>query len=115
MKMAQPGVAPGAVLVGVITCVALLINPVQAVTLKAENIKLPESTRVFPGAGPGASSANSYCLTCHSAGMVMNQPDLSKDAWLAEVSKMINVMKAPIPEDQVAVIVDYLVSIKGKK
>ena len=93
----------------------LLTSPAQAVTLKNERIELPESTRALPGNSPGAQAANSYCLMCHSAGMVMNQPDLSKDAWLAEVNKMKNVMQAPIPEDQVGVIADYLYSIKGKK
>ena len=95
--------------------VILLTSPAQAVTLKKESITLPESTRVLPGNGPGAQAANSYCLMCHSAGMVMNQPDLSRDDWLAEVNKMKNVMKAPVPEDQVSVIVDYLYGIKGKK
>lgn len=93
----------------------LLTSPAQAVTLKKESIRLPESTRVLPGNSPGARAANSDCLMCHSAGMVMNQPDLSKDAWLAEVNKMKNVMKAPVPEDQVSEIVDYFFSIKGKK
>ena len=93
----------------------VLIGPAQAVTLRKEGVRLPESTRVLPGNGPGAEAANSNCLMCHSAGMVMNQPDLSKDAWLAEVNKMKNVMKAPVPEDQVSVIVDYLYSIKGEK
>ena len=93
----------------------LLTGPAQGATLKKESVKLPESTRVFPGDGPGAKAANSYCLMCHSVGMVMNQPDLSKDTWLVEVNKMKNVFKAPITEDQVAVIADYLDGIKGKK
>ncbi|CUA98990.1 hypothetical protein [Thiomonas bhubaneswarensis] len=89
--------------------------PAHALTLKTQSITLPSSTRVFPGDGPGAKAANTYCLMCHSAGMVMNQPDLPKAAWLVEVNKMKNVFKAPIPDDQVPVIADYLESIKGKK
>jgi len=89
--------------------------PAYALTLKTQSITLPSSTRVFPGDGPGARVANTYCLMCHSVGMVMNQPDLPKAAWLVEVNKMKNVFKAPIPEDQVPVIAEYLDSIKGKK
>jgi len=89
--------------------------PAYALTLKTQSITLPSSTRVFPGDGPGARAANTYCLMCHSVGMVMNQPDLPKAAWLVEVNKMKNVFKAPIPEDQVPVIAEYLDSIKGKK
>lgn len=89
--------------------------PAQALTFPTKTIQLPESTRVFPGSGPGAAAANSYCLMCHSAGMVMNQPDLTRDAWTVEVNKMRNAFKAPIPEDQVNTLVDYLMSIKGKQ
>jgi cytochrome c5 len=89
--------------------------PAHALTLKTQTVTLPSSARVFPGDGPGAKAANTYCLMCHSVGMVMNQPDLPKAAWLVEVNKMKNAFKAPIPEDQVPVIADYLDSIKGKK
>jgi mono/diheme cytochrome c family protein len=92
---------------------ALFSLPARAVTLKPESVQLPASSRRFTGAG--AEAANSHCLTCHSAGMVMNQPDMPRAAWLAEVNKMKNVFKGPIPEDQVAVIADYLASIKGSK
>ncbi|MDD4888222.1 MAG: cytochrome c [Thiomonas sp.] len=89
--------------------------PAHALTLKTQTIALPSSTRVFPGDGPGAKAANTYCLMCHSVGMVMNQPDLPKAAWLVEVNKMKNAFKAPIPEDQLPVIAEYLDRIKGKK
>ncbi len=102
-------------LASAIVAAAVLVAPAQALTLKKDSITLPESTRVFPGDSAGAKAANTYCLMCHSVGMVMNQPDLGKAAWTVEVSKMKNVFKAPIPENQVAVIADYLDSIKGKK
>jgi hypothetical protein len=38
----------------------------------------------------------------------MNSPFLKRAAWEAEVRKMIKVMGAPIPEQEVATIVDYL-------
>jgi sulfite dehydrogenase (cytochrome) subunit B len=115
MKMILCGSTLGAAMASAIVCAVLLSSPASAVTLTKESVTLPESTRMFPGDSPGAKSTNSYCLMCHSASMVLNQPDLSKAAWLAEVNKMKDVMKAPIPEDQVAVIVEYLDGIKGKK
>ncbi len=116
MKTHQSIFALGAAVTAAFGLAALLASgSAQAITLHNESVKLPSSTRVFPGDTAGAKAANSYCLMCHSVGMVMNQPDLGKAAWLVEVNKMKNAFKAPIPDDQVAVIADYLDSIKGKK
>ena len=94
---------------------AVAALPAHALTLRTESMQLPTSTRAFPGDSSGAKAANSYCLICHSAGMVLNQPALTEDAWLAEVKKMKDTFKAPVPPDQVQVIATYLASIKGKK
>jgi hypothetical protein len=83
------------------------------VTLTSQSVTLPGSNNLFPG-GAAAQATNANCLTCHSAGMVLNQPALSKAAWQAEVTKMIKFYKAPINEADVPAIVDYLTSIKGK-
>jgi hypothetical protein len=69
---------------------------------------------MFPD-GPRSEAINNNCLACHSAGMVLNQPELSKQAWAAEVNKMISAYKAPIDPKDAGAIVDYLVSIKGVK
>ena len=79
--------------------------------LKSVSIDLPSSDRMFEG--PGADAANNNCLACHSAGMVLNQPAMSKTQWEAEVDKMRTAYKAPIDTKDGASIVDYLVSIKG--
>ena len=84
----------------------------SALVLKSTKVTLPESTAMFP-LGPGADVANGNCLACHSVGMVMNQPVMPKAAWEAEINKMRNVYKAPVPESDVAAIVDYLTRIKG--
>ncbi len=76
-------------------------------------IELPDSDRMFRG--PGADAINNNCLACYSAGMVLNQPDLSKQAWAAEVNKMINAYKAPVAPEDVGAIVDYLDRVKGAK
>src|SRR6476659_2117215 len=82
--------------------------------LKPVNIDLPDSDRMFPD-GPGSDAINNNCLACHSAGMVLNQPALSKQAWAAEVNKMINNYKAPVAPEDVGQIVEYLTGLKGAK
>jgi hypothetical protein len=82
--------------------------------LKSVKIDLPDSDKMFPN-GPGSDAINNNCLACHSAGMVLNQPALSKQAWAAEVNKMINNYKAPVAPEDAATIVDYLTSLKGAK
>ena len=83
-------------------------------SLKSVNVDLPAGDRMFPN-GPGADAINNNCLACHSAGMVLNQPALSKAQWHAEVDKMRTAYKAPIDPEDVDAIVGYLVSIKGAK
>ena len=43
------------------------------------------------------------------------QPALSKQAWTAEVNKMITAYRAPVAPEDVATIADYLTSLKGAK
>jgi mono/diheme cytochrome c family protein len=81
--------------------------------LKSVNFDLPVGDRMFDGAGSDA--ANNNCLACHSADMVLNQPALSKTQWRAEVEKMRTAYKAPIDPKDVDAILDYLVSVKGRK
>src|ERR1700719_687174 len=82
-----------------------------ALQLKSVNVDLPQSDRMFTG--QGADALNNNCLACHSAGMVLNQPALTKAAWQAEVNKMIQIYKAPVAAADATAIVDYLVRTKG--
>jgi mono/diheme cytochrome c family protein len=86
----------------------------EKLSLQSVRVDLPSGDRMFP-AGPGADVANSNCLACHSVGMVLYQPALSKAQWHAEVEKMRTAYKAPIDRKDVDAIVDYLVSIRGTK
>jgi hypothetical protein len=59
--------------------------------------------------GPGAEQVRALCSVCHSADYIqLNSRFLNRAGWEAEVTKMIKVMGAPIPESNVARIVDYL-------
>ena len=89
----------------------LVVRAVSPIELKPVKVDLPDSDRMF--GGPGADAINNNCLACHSAGMVLNQPELSRQAWAAEVNKMINAYKAPVAPEDVGAIVDYLARVKG--
>ena len=80
--------------------------------LKSVTVDLPAGDRQFPG-GAAADAINNNCTACHSPGMVLNQPNLPKATWEAEVHKMISVYKAPIEDADVPAIVAYLVANKG--
>jgi hypothetical protein len=106
-------------LLPIIVLLGVAASPVMAraaapLELKPVKVDLPDSEEMFP-AGPGSDSINNNCLACHSADMVLNQPALSKQAWTAEVDKMINNYKAPIAPEDVGAIVEYLTALKGAK
>jgi len=56
------------------------------------------------------------CVVCHSLDYIpMNSPFLDRKGWEVSVTKMIKVMGAPIPAEDVPGIVDYLVRNYGKR
>ena len=84
------------------------------VTLHSVNVNFPDPARMFPGDAK-ADAINNNCLACHSAGMVLTQPALSRAEWQSEVEKMRSTYKAPVEESDVPAIVDYLVALKDRK
>jgi mono/diheme cytochrome c family protein len=74
------------------------------------SVELPTSTRQFP-AGDGASIANSQCLICHSAGMVLTQPQRTQTQWQDTINKMRTAYGAPIPAEQVDSLAAYLTRV----
>lgn len=76
-------------------------------------VELPNETATLkPGAG--SELANGQCLTCHSAEYIITQPrDKPLAFWRAEVDKMKKVYGAPIPDDQISAIADYLARSYG--
>lgn len=94
-------------------------NPVHAAAtdaglpvFKSITVELPSGDRQFPQ-GPGVDVISANCVACHSPGMILNQPSLSKAAWEGEVKKMIGVYKAPVDAADVPAIVEYLTATKG--
>ena len=78
------------------------------------SISLPGDAGMAFKPGPGVGAVQANCLTCHSSAYVSTQPVLSKAQWTGEVTKMKNVYGAPIPDDAVPAIVDYLTAQYGK-
>jgi len=84
------------------------------ITLRSVRVKFPPSDITFPG-GRQADAINNHCLLCHSAGMVLNQPDLSRAAWQGVVEQMHKDFKAPFAAADAPAIVDDLVNLKDAK
>ncbi len=96
---------------------ALLVAASLAVAAPARGleIQLPPETAVFaPSDLPGYALAQRNCLLCHSAEYAQYQPPASSRAyWEATVRKMKKPFGAPLAEDDIPAIVDYLVAIYG--
>jgi ABC-type transport system substrate-binding protein len=75
------------------------------------SVDLPTSETPFPP-GDGAE-LTAQCLICHSSGMVLKQPPLTRDQWVSEINKMRSAYGAPLPADQVDRLADYLFRING--
>jgi hypothetical protein len=84
------------------------------VTLHSVSVEFADPARLFPGDSK-ADAINNNCLACHSAGMVLTQPALSRAEWQSEVEKMRSIYKAPVEEADVSAIVDYLVALTDRK
>jgi hypothetical protein len=85
---------------------------VAGVTLHSVSVDLPAGDRMFPDRAD-AEAINNNCLSCHSAGMVLNQPGLTRSTWQRLVEKMRSQYKAPVANEDVPAIVAYLASHKA--
>ena len=74
-------------------------------------IALPRYQTNLPDA-PGRDAFAVACLSCHSASYINMQPPLNQAKWEEVARKMVKVYAAPISEDQVTPIAQYLVAVK---
>jgi hypothetical protein len=87
---------------------------VALVLLAAAAAAAAQESKVQLKDGPGKDKAM-QCIACHSLDYIpMNSRFLDKAGWTAEVNKMINVLKAPIPKEDVEAIAGYLAENYGK-
>ncbi len=79
-------------------------------SVRALEISLPRDTTSYQANDlPGYPLVLKNCLTCHSSQYVQTQPPGSpRKYWEATVLKMQKSFGAPIPDDEIPDIVDYL-------
>jgi len=58
--------------------------------------------------GKGFNTVQADCLMCHSFGYILNQGPQSKKFWNGKIVKMIDEFKAPISDEDVQIIENYL-------
>jgi hypothetical protein len=63
--------------------------------------------------GKGMYSTKGKCNMCHSWGYTINQGVQSKKFWREKVIKMIEVFHAPIREEDIEEVVEYLYNNYG--
>jgi sulfite dehydrogenase (cytochrome) subunit B len=76
------------------------------VLLLAGSAHAQENVTLKPG--KGRDTVDSYCSACHSLQYLPENGFLSRQAWEAEVTKMIKAFGAPIESADAKVIIDYL-------
>ncbi len=87
-------------------------NPAAKAASSVHTIVLPQYPPEI-AEGPNVAIYSKNCLICHTARYVSMQPRFSKTVWQSEVKKMVDAYGAAIPEADQALIVEYLVAIKG--
>jgi mono/diheme cytochrome c family protein len=74
-----------------------------------------DETKIKLKEGPGRDKVEANCVACHSLDYIQtNSVFLNRTVWEAEVNKMRKVMGAPIKDEDVKEIVDYLTTYYGK-
>ncbi len=81
----------------------------------ALEIQLPQETASYqPSDLPGYRLAQQNCMTCHSAQYASSQPhSLGRAYWDATVKKMKAAYGAPLRDEAIPVMADYLVKTYG--
>lgn len=98
----------------IILLLPLLMVPVLLSRAEVKKIELPPEPVKFKD-GKGAELAQSYCFTCHSVEYIATQPPMLRKFWEAAVVKMRDKFGAPLPEEAIQPLVDYLTENYGKK
>ena len=94
-------------------CLALMFAAAPAA--QALEIQLPQETASYqPSELPGYRLVQQNCMTCHAAQYVSSQPSsLGRAYWDATVKKMKTAYGAPLRDEDLPVMADYLVKTYG--
>jgi mono/diheme cytochrome c family protein len=76
----------------------------------------PDSEQLRPSVLPGYAKAQAQCVACHSAEYMLYQPATApRGYWENMVKRMKTVFRAPVNDEDIPVIVDYLVKTYGNE
>jgi hypothetical protein len=78
------------------------------------SITLPDDPLDLPDL-PGRDAVIANCTACHSPSTMLQQPQVSREKWESQVTKMVEVYKAPIDPQAVPAIVDYMVAVQAQQ
>jgi len=95
----------------IVSCCLLLAQAAAA----NKTIELPaETAQLRPSTLPGYSIASQKCGICHSADYILYQPPgMTLAQWTAEVKKMQHAYGAPIDENEIEALSEYLAAVYG--
>ncbi len=93
--------------------IALLVIVLAASIAQAQvkSIELPKYQPYLPP-GPGRELFATSCLSCHATRYITMQPVMTQGKWEESVRKMIKTYGAPISEELVPEIAQYLVAFQ---
>jgi hypothetical protein len=87
-------------------------NSKGSASAAVRTLHLPELDTDLPNR-PGRNAVVVVCGVCHTTRYITIQPPLSRDTWIAEITKMQKTFGAPIPADKTDEILNYLLSVRG--
>ncbi len=95
---------------------ASLLISIQAIAAP-KSIQLPEETAKFKESShPGYLIAQQKCSICHSADYInLQPPGMNLKQWTTEVTKMQHAYGAPITDNDIKVIGEYLATTYGNE
>jgi cytochrome c5 len=87
------------------------------VTFSDTSITLPDDPPGFTDLPdlPGRDAVIANCTACHSPSTMLQQPKVSREKWESQVTKMVEIYKAPVDPDAVPAIVDYMVAVQAQQ
>jgi len=96
---------------------ALLLTQIAIASVQAKEISLPpDGVQLKPAALPGYDKARQVCVACHSAEYMQYQPpSAARPYWAGVVTRMKKVFNAPLADEDMPDIVDYLVRTYGNE
>ena len=100
-----------------LAAVALLLGAAGLASAGSKTITLPpDGVELKASALPGYAKAQANCVACHSAEYMLYQPPAAaRPYWDNMVKRMKAVFKAPIADEDMPLIVDYLVKTYGNE